>query len=186
MKKENQRVAISKYFLKTSLLKLLQKKHITKISISELCQEANINRTTFYRHYQTPNDVLIEIALDYMKDFHDFSSSINSSQSMYDEIVKLCQFIYNNADMAKLLIRNNTNDSIPKIFQKFSKDYIGTKQILYKGTPVDNDTLRLFNRFFSIGVYTLISQWLIEEISKTPEEIASLICCSFNRDFSFV
>lgn len=186
MPKENQRVALSKRLLKTSLLRLLQKKHITKISVSELCQEAEINRTTFYRHYEAPNDVLMEIAFDYVKDFRSFSSSSNTAHDMYNEIVHLCRFIYDHADMAKLLIKNNTNDGITKIFQELYDDFVGKRKILYKGTPVDDDTLRLFSSFFSIGIYTLISQWLIEDIPKTPDEIANLICCSFYRDFSFV
>ena len=186
MPKENQRVAISKQLLKAGLLKLLQKKHISKISVSELCQEAEINRTTFYRHYETPNDILMEIASDYIKEFRNFSSSTNISHDLYNEIAQLCRFLYAHADMAKLLIRNNTNDGITKIFQELCDDFVGKRKILYKGVPVDDDTLYLFSSFFSVGMYTLISQWLIEDIAKTPEEIANLICCSFYRDFSFV
>ena len=39
--------------------------------------------------------------------------------------------------------------------------------------------------FFSYGVYSLVRQWLIEDIDKTPEEIADLIVGSFNRDVTF-
>ena len=88
--------------------------------------------------------------------------------------------------MAKLLIRNNTTGGITKIFQKLCDDFVGSRTILYKGAPVDDDTLLLFSSFFSAGIETLISRWLIEDIPKTPEEIANLICCSFYRDFSFL
>lgn len=186
MPKENQRVAISKHLLKTSLLRLLQKKNINKISVTELCQEAEINRTTFYRHYETPDDVLMEIASDYIREFHNFSLSANTSHDLFNEVTQLCRFIYHHADMAKLLIRNNTNGGITKIFQELCDAFVGTRKILYKGSPVDDDTLRLFSSFFSAGIETLISRWLVEDIAKTPEEIANLICCSFYKDFSFV
>jgi len=104
MSKENQRVAISKRLLKTGLLTLLQKKHISKISISELCKEAEINRTTFYRHYETPKDVFLEISLDYIKDFLNSSIPLSGSLNMKEEIIQLCRFVYKNADMAKLLM----------------------------------------------------------------------------------
>ncbi len=67
MVKENQRVALSKRMLKEGLMALLKKKNIRKISVNELCETAEINRTTFYRHYQTPHDVLIDIELDFAK-----------------------------------------------------------------------------------------------------------------------
>ena len=69
MPKENQRVALSKRMLKEGLIKLLNKKNISKISINELCEIAEINRTTFYRHYQTPHDVLLEVEYDFIKGF---------------------------------------------------------------------------------------------------------------------
>ena len=128
----------------------------------------------------------MEIASDYIKEFRDFSSSENTSHDLYDEVVQLCRFIHHRADMAKLLIRNNTNDGITKIFQKLCDDFVGARKILYKGALVDADTLHLFNSSVSVGIYTLISRWLIEDIPKTPEEIANLICWSFYRDFSFV
>ena len=54
MTKEYQRVAISKRMLKEALLDLLKDKPIDAVTVSELCQMAQINRTTFYRHYETP------------------------------------------------------------------------------------------------------------------------------------
>lgn len=50
MPKENQRIAITKGLLKESLLHLLKKKKIDRITITELCQESGINRSTFYRY----------------------------------------------------------------------------------------------------------------------------------------
>lgn len=186
MAKENQRITISKHLLKASLLRLLQKKHISKISISELCQEAEINRTTFYRHYETPSDVLLEISLDYIQDFLNFSFPLCESPNLKSEILKLCRFVYNNADIAKLLMRNSSVEDIPKVFHKLYESFAGSRQILYKGQPVDHDTLYLLEAFLASGIYTIIDHWLMENIPKTPEEVADLICCSINTDFTFI
>ena len=45
---ENQRVRLSKALLKEALVRLLETKPLDKITIYELCAEAQINRTTFY------------------------------------------------------------------------------------------------------------------------------------------
>ena len=55
------RVRYTKMVLQQALLKIMQAKDIDKITIKELCEEAQINRGTFYLHYQTPNDLLMEI-----------------------------------------------------------------------------------------------------------------------------
>ena len=45
---ENQRIRLSKTMLKNALIRLLANKSIDKITVYELCAEAQINRTTFY------------------------------------------------------------------------------------------------------------------------------------------
>ena len=61
MERENQRIMLTKRLLKESLLRLLERKELDKISITELCREAGINRATFYRHYEIPRDILNEL-----------------------------------------------------------------------------------------------------------------------------
>lgn len=52
-------------------MRLLDKKPLEKINITELCQEAGINRTTFYRYYELPKDVLTEMQNDFFEETFD-------------------------------------------------------------------------------------------------------------------
>ena len=61
MENLDNRVRYTKAVLQQALLKILQTKHIDKVTIKELCEEAKVNRGTFYLHYATPNDLLMEI-----------------------------------------------------------------------------------------------------------------------------
>ena len=61
MKNEDTRVQFTKKVLKDALLRILQSKPIAKVSIKELCEEAGLNRGTFYLHYTEPMDVLHEL-----------------------------------------------------------------------------------------------------------------------------
>ena len=45
--KENQRITLTKRLLKESLVRLMEAKSLQKISVSELCKDAGINRATF-------------------------------------------------------------------------------------------------------------------------------------------
>lgn len=57
--KDRRSVRRTKRLLKASLIDLLQTKGITKISVSELAQAADINRGTFYLHYRDIYDLLV-------------------------------------------------------------------------------------------------------------------------------
>ena len=67
--KDRRSVRRTKRLLKASLIDLLQTKGITKISVSELAQAADINRGTFYLHYRDIYDLLDELENDIAKDF---------------------------------------------------------------------------------------------------------------------
>ena len=58
---ENQRDRLSKIMLKNALVELLETKPINKITVYELCRSAQINRSTFYKYYGEPHDILNEI-----------------------------------------------------------------------------------------------------------------------------
>lgn len=57
----DRRIVKSKRAMKDAVLSLMQDKDINEISISEVVRFADLNRGTFYKHYQYPEDILKEI-----------------------------------------------------------------------------------------------------------------------------
>ena len=63
--KNNQRTRLSKILLKNAMMDLLgEKGSVEKISVRELCERAELNRSTFYAHYSEPKALLEEIEDD--------------------------------------------------------------------------------------------------------------------------
>ena len=57
----------SKYFataarMDEAFLKLLEEKDFAYITVKEICEKAGVNRSTFYLHYETVNELLAESA----------------------------------------------------------------------------------------------------------------------------
>lgn len=62
----------SKYFntaekMDKAFLELLEKKDFSYISVKEICEKAGVNRSTFYLHYETLEDLLSE-SVEYMNE----------------------------------------------------------------------------------------------------------------------
>lgn len=79
MNKNDLRVIKTKRGIHEALLKLLNKKPLTQIKITELCKEATINRGTFYFHYEEVGDVFSEF----------FEEIIQDLKASYDEPYKV-------------------------------------------------------------------------------------------------
>ena len=95
MNNEDKRVIRTKKLLKDSLKELMLKHDdYTDISVSELCEKAEINRRTFYLHYESVDDVLLEIQESFAKEFAEKPSNIIISKIMKRSLK--CFLIYTN------------------------------------------------------------------------------------------
>lgn len=64
MKKEDMRTRRTKKALKKALTILMVNESIEKISVTDICNEAEINRVTFYTHYNDKYELLHELLYD--------------------------------------------------------------------------------------------------------------------------
>ena len=67
-KPDGRRVRMTKMLLKNALIDIMKTKSIHLVSIKEICEEADVNRSTFYRHYNTQYDLYDEIIEDIAND----------------------------------------------------------------------------------------------------------------------
>ena len=83
----------SKYFntallMNEALLLLLEKKDYEFITVTEICQKAGVNRSTFYLHYESIDDLLIEtldmINKKFLETFN--NKTLNVSKSAKEDL----------------------------------------------------------------------------------------------------
>ncbi|MCD7894535.1 MAG: TetR/AcrR family transcriptional regulator [Erysipelotrichaceae bacterium] len=67
--REDLRVIKNKNAIKTAFLNLLDNKDYNDITVSQICRNALVSRTTFYFHYENKEELLEFIYLDVMEEF---------------------------------------------------------------------------------------------------------------------
>lgn len=112
------RVRYTKSVLQQALLKILQRKHIDKVTVKELCEEAQINRGTFYLHYSTPNDILREIEKQFMEEnMLLFQPYFNEGYEI-NYMAVLFGYILEHQDLARILMGQNGN---PRMMERMKE-----------------------------------------------------------------
>ncbi|MGM9629886.1 TetR/AcrR family transcriptional regulator [Butyricicoccus sp.] len=169
--KPNQRVVLTKQLIYKAFLALLKKKSIHKISIRELCEDAGINRTTFYNHYGSQYDVLAEMADNYLDEIAKTIShaDVRDKQSVHSRVALVLQFIQDNLELSSMLINNNIDEtfaqrlfSLPKI-----EDMLNTAL-----ANIQNEKEKAATISFVIsGSYKVLQDWINDpdRISFTEE-----------------
>lgn len=68
VQKESRRVKITKMPLNESFLKFLAEKPLSRITVKEICESTDLNRSTYYSYFTDPYDQLKELESDIMID----------------------------------------------------------------------------------------------------------------------
>lgn len=162
MKNTDTRVRYTKDMLKQALLRIMEHKHIDRITVKELCDEAEINRGTFYLHYATPNDVLIEIENEIfatnwekIKEYQNDPTQINFLQDTFRTILE-------NKDITKIVMGQNGNSRFLERLKKQIKNEIVSKWCIEMPDLKKKDLDYIFDYVFS-GTMPLIVNWLNNE-----------------------
>lgn len=175
-KKENQRIALTKRLLQESLLQLMSEKNIQNITVSELCEAAGINRSTFYNHYGCPADVLTEIEIGVIANLDRISRTECTEKfwPMDKRVEALCSYLQQHKELAKLLFRDSdTNSEFATLLFQAAHVQSTYEQVLsYAKNP---ESKKLIITFLANGTYHMIRQWLLEDIPKTPKEMGELV-----------
>lgn len=170
-KKEDRRVTMTKRMLKDALTEMLRETDIYHVSIRELCQRADINRTTFYKYYGSQFDLLADMENDLLEFL---SKTMTEHASDPKTIIRIvCEYLENHLEFARLILNNNVDPLFPQ--KIFSLDIL-REAVFEKNTGRQNEAGRdyLFN-YLTYGAYRVLSLWLNKEQRESPEQIARLL-----------
>ena len=112
MKKTDARIINSKKYLKEALLSLLSEMKISDIKVVTLCQRAEINRATFYSHYNNVYELFDETINEFMNEICKYVAHINENISKIekrDSFSKLIKHIDKNSELFIMYFENSKN-----------------------------------------------------------------------------
>ena len=180
--KENQRIALTRRLLQEGLLRLLAHEQLDQISVTALCKEAGVNRATFYNHYTSPSELLNEMELQLISEVKELSGHPNSIEDITNNFERICIKLREKADLVRILVRYHADQDLEDIIIQMARHYGSTRLNLHD-TQMDADSLHLVSTFVYSGCYTMIQEWLVRDIQKTPREIAELALSIINKEY---
>lgn len=133
----------SKYFstaikMDEAFLSILEKKDFAYITVKEICETANVNRSTFYLHYENIGDLLTE-SMEYMN--RQFIAYMQKN----DTFVARCQ----NCPLEELYL-------VTPEYLKPYLSYIKEHQRMFRTVLNNAATLRLENSYADLLQYVLL------------------------------
>lgn len=173
--KKDLRVIKTKASLQITLIELLQEKTLDKISISELCKKANVNRGTFYLHY---NDVA-ELFEEY---FHDMTEDLRKA---YYEPYLLTHFkienlsadmvrIFHHVEKYKQFYKIVFNRKTPMMYYYRLFDII-RNYLIDSISEVNSENIEFAASYQANAIIGLVIQWVQHDFMESPEQMNKML-----------
>lgn len=168
----DRRIKYTKKIIKDTFINLLSNKEINKITVSEICKIADINRATFYRYYLDVYDLLDNIGKDFLEELKTVTIEENYTVASFSR--EFLKVLLENKELIKILFNTNNNlsfldDFLEVVFDKCQKRWI-------KEVPnISNEEIEYASIFMFNGALGVINFWLKNDFDKSVDEIANII-----------
>ena len=180
--KESRRVTMTKMLLKTALIELMQEKPFAQITIKELCERADLNRTTFYLHYADQSAVLREIEDEATQKTIEYMKNASPSDGTVELIERFLNYVKENETLFRTLLLSGERAT-------FKPDFIAKNLAEIRGNlPYYGDELhaKYVLTFLMEGSAHVISEWLDSGFDLPARDVAQTIyvLCDSVRDMA--
>ena len=147
-------------YITEALLKLLEKKVYKDISITEICEKAGVTRMSFYRNFDSKEDILFRHVREITDAFLEESSINYKSDSTHEYFIKLFTHMYRQKELCLHLYKAGliymVKDEFDRVFlERHSGEYDEYKSYFLAG-----------------GIYNVFLLWLKNGCRESPEERA--------------
>ncbi len=169
---ENQRVRLTKQLLRESLMQLLVKEDINKISICEICKHAQINRSTFYRYYGSQYELLTDVELMILTQIENYLN-VGAQVSGLSKMVLMLSYFEENREHCSLLLNNSIDKGFPEKLMNLPAVKSQMLELLNeKYRP--NEVYYMYSLIVNSG-FEMIRKWLNKEHRESPDQMAEFI-----------
>lgn len=179
-------------------MSLLEEKPFGYITVSEICKKAEVNRPTFYLHYENTVDLLNETARFLLDDFMSYfnvdvknitnkfkGSSLEELNFISNKYLQpYLTYIKNNKSVFSTVLRHSVPFGFNKIFQKLYENIFNPILERYNYPIADRKYAMMF---YLNGITAIVTEWLKDGCEKTIEEVSQIIYgCVFGRESNWL
>ncbi|MDO4982953.1 MAG: TetR/AcrR family transcriptional regulator [Eubacteriales bacterium] len=172
---ENRSVRNTKRRLRESLLNLMNLKPINEITAKELTELADVNRGTFYFHYDDIYHLLHSIEDEFFEQFNAVLNDLHSpSDDKLSYLTAIFSFIGQNNELCGVMLGTHGDiQFVNRVKQLVDEKCASFWCSLVPTAP--KEKIELFNAFIISGCTGIVSTWLNGGMKDSPEIISRLV-----------
>ena len=173
-KREDRRVIYTKKVIRDSFLQLLNEKPVEKISVTEICKNADINRGTFYAHYSDPYDLKLKLSQEIVGIISERTAEYVDPDAETRDPIKMMQVLQDNKELCKIFAapHGDFGTLIDIIDQQMERHL---DRLVAPLTELQGEHMSCLRMMSTAAIAAIVKYWMDNDLSMAPEEVMELM-----------
>ncbi len=168
VKSLDRRAKLTRKILKQSLIELMKDKPLHEISIKKICETADINRSTFYHHYNSQYELFDDIFNDIGTDIYAIvEKNIQNTNWLQDVLSETFEYLENDRDTVLIILSQNSGLGIGEKLSHFLERFFA-----FNSASAASSYCALF---ISSGITSIVWKWLNKAERLPAKQLAQTI-----------
>ncbi|MBS6534439.1 TetR-like C-terminal domain-containing protein [Peptoniphilus harei] len=160
----------TKNLIKQEFIKLLNKKSLHNITVTEIAKQCKIERKTFYYHYENLPQLVKEI---FDEELEDVIEEFNETLSWEESFISATKFILENKKVVKHMYESDYKVELEKYIFSISGE-IMRKYVrrVAKDTKAQEIDIKLIAFFYQCALSSSLVEWVATDMKTDPKIVA--------------
>ncbi len=157
----------TKNLIKQEFIKLLNKKSLHNITVTEIAKQCKIERKTFYYHYENLPQLVKEI---FDEELEDVIKEFNETLSWEESFITAAKFILENKKVVKHMYESDYKIELEKYIFSISGE-IMRKYVrrVAKDTKAQEIDIKLIAYFYQCALSSSLVEWVATDMKTDPK-----------------
>ena len=174
--KVDRRVERTRNAIINAFKEMIIEKEFKEITIKELANKANINRKTFYLHYESMEEILFDLALeisDLLFEMLENNGFFTTGAFDINILIKCIEELLNtNYELTKKIVSAQSYRFFARNIKDLVKDSFIRK--VRKKVKLSEYTMNIVGDYIASGIAKLLKDWFEDQGDLTAKDIAKL------------
>lgn len=157
---------------------------LDKVSVSELVRRADLNRGTFYNHYDSIYDIAEEFETEILQTLTEDKQQLNSLKEIFNYFDKIIDYLKENEKTYRLLL----SSSAPRSFLKKLNNIVYKKlydSLAPLNKSIENKQFEFYLSLFTDGIVNQVLRYFTNTTDLSLDDISTYTKEMFKIAFSF-
>ena len=179
-KTDNRSTRRTRASIEGALLALMAQKNLSRITVEEIIDRANVCRTTFYAHYEDIYDLLNTVEDAILTEIREALDRLDTApvrvEGLYPTIQAVVEIYARHADVIRLL---NGEFGDPEFDERLQDTiYEATRRLrqIKEGAAFNEERHRLYSSYVISGGISVLNRLLSERLPWEPAATGRILC----------